>query len=366
MHKNPAGRMSERFTRFTKINRDGSGRLPSNDALGGPPQPTRAQSAIEKFLFAFVGLLAVLAVLALWSAYDPKHRRVPNHIEEGLHGDRVNIVVFGIGGDRHPGGGKDMADAIMLVSLKPSTHQAAVISIPRDLWVRVGLYGTHRLSQAHAIGNQSGYPGAGPGLLCDTIEQLFGQPVHAFVRVDFAAFEEIIDKLGGIDVYCPHAFNDYLFHDGFPQGWLHLNGKRALAYARYRYINGADGTNFARERRQQQIIDAVRDKLRNTGSDSAGRLIGALSALSSHTETNLTATQMWTLYRTFGDVDPKSVEHISLQRFTEVFPVTRFVDPGDAVRPRTGDFNEIRRLTRDVFQSQSMLRANEQSMTMAR
>lgn len=338
----------------------------TNKDAPAPPQPTKAQSAIEKLLFIFLGLLAVLTGLAIWSAYDPDHRRVPNHVAEGIRNDRINIVVFGIGGETHPGGGKDMADAIVLISLKPSTRQAAIISIPRDLWVRVGRYGTHRLNQAHAIGNQGGYPGAGPGLLCDTIQTFFGQPIHGFARVDFKAFSRIIDDLGGIDVYNPHAFHDFLFKDGFPQGWQHLDGKRALAYARYRYIDGPEGTNFSREQRQQQIIDAVREKVRNSGADDAGRLIRALSTLSSNTETNLTAAQMWTLYRTFRDVDRRNVRHVSLQNFTVVFPVTRLIDPGEAVRPRTGDFHEIQRMTREIFNTPPVPASHQQSTVMAR
>jgi LCP family protein required for cell wall assembly len=273
--------------------------------------------------------------------------------------DRLNILVFGIGGDEHPD--RDLhADAIMLISLKPSTGQVAVVSIPRDLWVHVGAYGTHRLNYAHFIGSQSGYPGGGPGLLVDTVSRIVDQPVHAYVRVDFAAFEKIIDALGGVDIYCQRPFYDFLFNDGFPKGWLHLKGKRALAYARYRYINGPEGDNFARELRQQQVLNAVRDKLQRANPQFALRLMAMLPSLSTYTKTNLTTAQMIELYRRFRNVNPNDIRHVSLKPFTQVFEVTRITDPGEAVRPRASDFREFQALERDIFSSEQPVTTGDQ------
>ena len=149
------------------------------------------------------------------------------------------------------------------------------------LWVRIGTHGAHRLNAAHSIGNDSAYPGKGPGLICDTVSRIFNQPVHAFVRVDFRAFEKLIDDLGGIDVNVERGFYDYLFQDGFPAGLQHLDGRRALAYTRYRYILGPEGDNFARELRQQQVINAIRDRIASRGPEDIIKLINAARSLSS-------------------------------------------------------------------------------------
>jgi LCP family protein required for cell wall assembly len=218
----------------------------------------------------------------------------------------------------------------------------------------------HRLNYAHFIGSQSGYPGGGPGLLVDTVSRVVGQPVHAYVRVDFAAFEKIIDALGGVDVYCQRPFYDFLFNDGFPKGWLHLNGKRALAYARYRYINGPEGDNFARELRQQQVLNAVRDKLQHVSPQYVLRLIAALPSFSNSTKTNLTTGQMIELYRRFRGVDPRDIRHVSLKPLTEVFEVTRITDPGEAVRPRANDFREFQALERSIFSSEQPVTTDDQ------
>ncbi len=301
----------------------------------------------------------VLAAIAIYTSYSPKHRLVPNHVAQGLRNDRVNLLLFGIGGDGHPRHDQ-LADSIMLISLKPSTRQAAIVSIPRDLWVHIGPYGTHRINYAHEAGQLSGYPGVGPGLLCDTVSRTFNQPIHAFVRVDFSAFEKIVDDIGGIDVYCQRSFYDFLFKDGFTKGWQHLNGKRALAYARYRYILGPEGDNFARELRQQQVISALRAKLQQLSPQTVLGLIQAASTLSASTETNLTTGQMITLYRRFSDIRPESIRHVSLKPLTEIFMVTRLAEPGQAVRARTSDNRELQAMEARIFSSESEIRTPDQ------
>ena len=351
--------MSSNFhpTRYTRWNSDASGKFEKPSPEG--PKPTKSQSAIEYVLFAVFGVIVILAAIALYSMYSPKFRAVPNHFAEGMKGDRINILLFGIGGSDHPTH-DDLADSIMLISLKPSTKQAAIVSVPRDLWVPLGRYGTHRINYAHAVGESSGYPGQGPGLLCDTISRTFNQPVHAFVRVDFDAFEKIVDDIGGVDVYCQRSFYDFLFRDGFAQGWHHLDGKRALAYARYRYVIGPEGDNFARELRQQQVISAVRDKLQRANPQAVFRLIQALNTLSSSTDTNLTNAQLVTLYRTFHDITPNNIRHVSLKPITELFEVTRLNEPGMAVRTRTGDNRELQALEKSIFASEAEVRTPDQ------
>jgi LCP family protein required for cell wall assembly len=345
------------YTRYNRHNLDGSGRF--DRAMLAPPKATRSQSAIEYVLFAVFGILIVLAAVALYTSYSPDHRVVPNHIADGMKQDRVNIVFIGIGGDRHPS--KDqLADSIMMVSLKPSTHQAAIVSVPRDLWVRIGNYGTHRINYAHSIGNQSGYPGEGPGLLSDTVSQIFGQPVHAFVRIDFSAFEKMVDDVGGVDVYCQRSFYDYLFKDGFTRGWHHLDGRRALSYARYRYIIGPEGDNFARELRQQQVVSAVRAKLQGVSPQQAMNLIAAVSTLKNATETNLTTAQMISLYSRFHGIDPKNVRHVSLKPLTQIFEVKRLTEPGQAVRTRTGDYRELQQVAKNIFSSEQQISTEDQ------
>jgi len=202
-------------------------------------------------------------------------------------GEKVLFIMIGIGGDGHPGGGIDLADSLLLVSLQPSTKKAALISIPRDFYLQMGHYGTHRLNDAHALGANVGYPGGGPGMVIDEVKAITGQPINGYVRLDFKAFEKIVDDLGGVDIYVYRPFHDTLFKDTFQQGWQHMNGHRALQYARYRYVIGLEGNNFARELRQQQIVSAVRKKMQHLTPTQALRLAMSASSVSHYTKTNL-------------------------------------------------------------------------------
>lgn len=317
-----------------------------------PPKPARSTRLVEYVLFAVFGVLIALAAVALYTAYSPAHQQVPNLVEEGIRGDRLNILLIGIGGDTHVGGGKDLADSIILVTLKPSTRDVALISIPRDTWVRMGRFGRHRINLAHALGNQSGYPGAGPGLLADTVQQALGQPVHAFARIDFQAFREIVDSLGGIEIVVPHRMHDELFNDTFEAGRQSMNGDRALRYARYRYIKGAEGDNFAREMRQQQVIDAIRVRLRQMGPNDVLKLVQTARALSRHTETNLTTAQMVWLYRNFRDTERDDIHNVSLKPYMQYIRVRLPGEAGSAVRPWNDDWTLVRRVAANPFSSQ--------------
>jgi LCP family protein required for cell wall assembly len=332
---------------FSRLDPEHSGRFkPPSSA-----EPAKRHKVLEWTLFGVLAALVTLSALALYSTYSPSFKEVPNLVDDGISTDRVNILLIGIGGDDHPGGGKDLADAILLVSLKPSTKQVAIVSVPRDLYVKIGRYGRHRLNRAHSIGNQSGYPGAGAALTMATVSEIFDQPIHGFVRVDFRAFEKVIDDLGGVDIDVKTGFYDYLFNDRFQPGRQTMNGDRALRYARYRYIIGDEGDNFAREMRQQQVIDGVRAKLRSQQPSDVLRLLGAVKTVSSHTETNLTTSQIVWMYRNFKDVDREQVRQVSLKPYMEIFELRSIADSGEAVRPKTGDYEELRDLADGVFRA---------------
>jgi LCP family protein required for cell wall assembly len=313
-----------------------------------PPAGARKRSRAHYLMFAFLALVLVISALAIYNRVAPALKEVPNTVETGLAQDRVNIVLIGIGGDKHPGRGKNLADAIMVLSLKPSTRQAAMISIPRDYYVSMGQYGMNRINAAHALG-EDGYPGGGPALVMDSANIVLKQPMHAYVRVDFAAFQKIIDELGGVDIYVHRPFYDFLFKDSFKQGWQHMNGERALRYARYRYINSEEGNNYARELRQQQVLDAIRDKLRKLSVQQALQLVSVARTVSKHSSTNLTTGQMIHLYSVYRDMKKNQVRHVSLAPFTHAVKTNDPADPTPAVGPRAGNNNRIQAMARDVF-----------------
>ena len=299
-------------------------------------KPTRTQSAVELTLFAVFGISIVLALIALYAMYSPEHRLVPNRFAEGVTAGRVNVLIIATS----PSGRSVSTQSLTLLSLQPGKQQsqAAMISLPRDLWVRVGHYGSHRLASAFNIGESSGYPGEGPGLVSDTVENVIGQPVHAYVRVDVSDLRSTIDALGGIDVVVPHDFYERAKKDRFKSGPLHLNGERAVRYAQSTAVTGPQGTRHARELRQQQVIATVVQKLANAAPQVRARLSGS--------STNLTPEQVDLICSQVGSAP---IRNVTMEPLVARFEVQSIFDAGEAVRTRTGDFSKVQELARNVF-----------------
>lgn len=306
------------------------------------------QSAVEVSLFAVFGISILVAAIGIVALYSPSHRTVPNRVAAGLAAGRVNILIIGMTKVLPPeGDGKEMmTDSVTLVSLRPATRQLALISIPPDLWLRLGRFGMHRLGSADSIGDSSGYPGEGPALSIDTIQTAIGQPIHAFVRADDAAIESVVDALGGVDVAVQHNFYEWRSHRRFKRGARHLDGDQAILFASP-YAAGAEGKRFPTEIRQQQLLAAVIDKLRRGGADVRSR-VAAAPITGDRTTTNLTEGQIDQLCATLAG--PASVRYVTLQPFVDTIKVQSFSESeGEAVQPHNGDFTPIKAVARDVF-----------------
>jgi LCP family protein required for cell wall assembly len=182
---------------------------------------------------------------------------------------RINIVFFGLrGGDI---GGDDCpvcTDTIILMTIDPVTRTAGMLSIPRDMWVNIPGFGYSKINTAWTLGEAAKLPGGGPGLAMETVSQFIGVTVHYYVQVDFDTFVSFINMIGGIDVYVDKRLvldpagpgQDHFVLN--PGDFRHLNGKRALAYARCRYVSqGCTDGDVGRAKRQQQVILAIRDKV---------------------------------------------------------------------------------------------------------
>jgi LCP family protein required for cell wall assembly len=239
-----------------------------------------------------------------------------------------------------------MTDSMTMLSLRPGTHQVAMIAIPPDLWLRVGRFGMHRLGSSQAIGESSGYPGEGPGLAIDTVTAATGQPIHGFLRMDDAALQSTIDALGGVDVPVRNAFSVRRAHKRFTAGTTHLDGANAMLFTSP-YVDGPEGERFAREARQQQVLAAVVEKMSRGAADLRARA-ATVPAASTMAATNLTREQIDQLFAALGG--QASIRYASLQPFVDTIEVQSFVEhEGNAVKPRGDDFKQIRQLADGVF-----------------
>ena len=183
--------------------------------------------------------------------------------------ERVNILLLGV--DQRPGESKaTRTDTMILLTVDPASKTAGMLSIPRDLWVRIPAYDIwNKITAAHLYGEINDYPGGGPALAMKTVEKELGVRPHYYVKVNFAGFEKVIDHIGGIDIYVETAINDPDFPDNnygydplyIPAGQQHFDGEKALKYARVRHNAGGD---YGRMARQQQVIEAVVRKVMDT------------------------------------------------------------------------------------------------------
>ena len=186
-------------------------------------------------------------------------------------GSRINILFVGLrGGDLTEGDCPFCTDTLILLSVDPITKTAGMLSIPRDMWVNIPGFGYSRINTAWTLGRGSKLPGGGPALTMRTISQFIGVPVDYYVQVDFDTFVDIIDLLGGVDVYNDETIVlDPMSHGkDFPKvkmtccGMRHLNGRIALAYSRCRHIEqGCKDGDVGRAKRQQKVIFGIRDKV---------------------------------------------------------------------------------------------------------
>jgi polyisoprenyl-teichoic acid--peptidoglycan teichoic acid transferase len=155
-------------------------------------------------------------------------------------------------------------DTMILVSLNPENRTIGMLSIPRDLWVDIPGFGPNKINTAYRLGVVNNSDGSGPGLAIKTVEKLTGMPIDYYAVIDFNAFEQFIDEIGGIEVKVPHRIVIDPIGDNntriLKKGVRQLDGAEALAYARNRDTANGD---FDRAERQHQVILAIRDKIVN-------------------------------------------------------------------------------------------------------
>jgi LCP family protein required for cell wall assembly len=207
---------------------------------------------------------------------------------------RANLLVMGLDYRDWESFDVPRTDTMMLLSLDPTGRSIGMLSIPRDLWVEIPGFDMSKINQAYRLGEVYDVQGGGPGLAIDTVEALLGMRIDYYAQIDFAAFEDFIDELGGITVVVPEEIEiDPLGADNqiLEPGEQTLPGYLALAYARSRNSAGSD---FDRAQRQQQVILAIRDRILSaemlpTLATNAPSLYQSLSA---GIRTNLTLMQV--------------------------------------------------------------------------
>jgi LCP family protein required for cell wall assembly len=193
--------------------------------------------------------------------------------------DRLNVLVLGVD-SRGVAGDTQNTDTLIVLSLDPVNRTAAMLSVPRDTLAAIPGRGGEKVNSAYAMG--------GPALAQRTVEGLLGIRINSYALINFEAFTNIVDSVGGafIDVKRPIRDESYPTADygverlNVQPGPQLMSGELALKYARSRH----DSNDFSRARRQQDVIAAIRARLSTDGM--LGRIPGIMGSIGPAVETN--------------------------------------------------------------------------------
>lgn len=276
---------------------------------------------------------------------------------QGESDDRVNILLLGYGGPGHDG--PYLTDTMMVASFKPSTKQLALISIPRDLVVNIPGYDYRKINSVLSFGRDDHYPGGGEALAVRIVSDTLNLPIQYYARIDFQGFKEVIDQVGGVTVTVDTTFSDPMYPDNgigydpisFKAGTQTMNGEKALKFARSRHGNNGEGSDFARAKRQQKIIEALKEKLFSFGTlTNPKKISDILTSLGTHTQTNMEVWEMLRLGKLAGDLKTDSIINRVYDDSTNGF-LRAATGTGGAfiLVPRDGDYHDMQFLARNVF-----------------
>lgn len=327
---------------------------------------------VRNAVFIVVGLIVAVTVFMFFKAgiavnqistgniFESIARSIPGtkSVLEGEKTDRINILILGMRGENVDGGGL-LTDTIMVVSVAPNRNALSIISIPRDLYVTVpGTGDQQKINSVHFYGEEKDQ-GQGLKDVGAVVGEISGQTIHYAVSIDFKGFEELVDAIGGVDVFLNEPFIEPIqFHEervcdtsvftvpsgnfelkidhrgkevaryplcynsveecggvfSLPAGEQTLNGEMALCYARAR----ATSSDFDRARRQQEIMKEIKDKMLSIGTLSDfGKLSDILNALGNNVRTDMEAWEIKRAWEISGGMQDPQITQFVLENSKE-------------------------------------------------
>ena len=290
---------------------------------------------------------------------------------------RTNILILGL--DRRlqvTSGG--LTDTIMLASLDNKNKKADMISIPRDLWVKLPEGSYSKANAAYAL--------SGTDSAAKVVEEVLGVPIHYYIVIDFSAFKKVVEVLGGLDVVVEKAFDDYYYpiegyenavcgraedeakkmlENGlsleviwpcrykqlhFDAGLQRMDADTALEFSRSRKGDNGEGTDFARAKRQQKVMLAVRDKVLSLDTlANPAKLKELYDTYNRYVETNIGIVEVQKLYDIGKSVDFKEVKSLVLDDRSWEYDGGLLYGPEDrslyggqyVLIPKAGNYSQI-------------------------
>lgn len=257
---------------------------------------------VHPFIKGFLGCIVVLSVLLCGIGFvfgsmlhgKLNYQKIDTFSSEPFKEDGVKNILL-IGNDSRTEGDDGRSDAMILISISSRTGTIHMTSLLRDMYVDIPGHDGNRLNAAYAFG--------GAELLMETLKENFDIEVNRYMLVNFQAFANLVDAVGGVDLEVTNEevqyINGYLveynqlegraegtdYLDTSLSGNIHLNGPQALAYCRNRYI----GTDFARTERQRKVLTAAMKSAPAALLTNGGELIDGVM---SNITTNLSQSEL--------------------------------------------------------------------------
>ncbi len=304
--------------------------------------------------------------------------------------ERVNVLVLGMRGAGNGENGALLADSIMLFSFDKEKEEAAMISVPRDLYVKIPEHpNKEKINYAYALGEQRSPGGGGLSLTKEVVQYVTGVHIDHAVVANFEGFEEVVDIVGGVEVYRDRPFyesqqwqfegnpnspywfkqqntatNDtssleenatgtssenppeyWVFH--VPAGRSVLDGESALYYVRSRFTSN----DFERMERQQEVMKSLKSKIFSLGIlSNPSKVFQILDSLGRNVRTDMSLgeiNEVISLAQQHSDMDIKSItldtsENGMLRSKTS--PQGAYI-----LVPKTGEFDKIREEIKNIF-----------------
>lgn len=295
--------------------------------------------------------------IALQENPDPK-------LLNGEGDGRVNILIMGKGGPTQTDG-PDLTDTLLLASIDPVQKEAALLSVPRDLWVRdngsqTKINAVYKFAKDRYLNNSQnrndteGAERAGTKALMDKVSEVLGVPMHYYVMVDFTAFQKAIDTVGGITIDVKNPVREQMLLNGRPYylnvatGTQNFDGLKALAYARCRHCDNR--SDFGRAERQREIIIALKDKILSSGTYANPYKIQQLvSTFGSNVRTDIGTDELGRLFEIGKEIPSDKIASVSLVDEPNVLLKTGPVGNQSVVMPIAGlfDYSEIQSFVRN-------------------
>lgn len=297
-----------------------------------------------------------LGALALKKNIDPTQLK-------GEGDGRVNILLLGKGGPGHAGA--DLTDTILIASIDPIQKEASLLSLPRDFYVTHPAGGKTKINAVYTLekqraqargGNEETIERDAVNALETVVKDITGIPIHYYMMVDFKAFEDAINAVGGITfdvddpVYEKMSYQGKIYTLDVKTGLQQFDGLKALMYSRSRYTSARG--DFDRAERQRKVIIALKERVLSLGTfTNPAKLNELIDAFGDHVQTDFSQSEILRVYEIGREIDSSKIASLSLVDPPNDYLTTANIGGLSVVIPKAGegDYKAIQSFVRNAI-----------------